>query len=161
VLTDAKGRVAVGAGRVSSPGGAVEIQSVDADAQESGKAATWTGAGDASVAIAGPAADFVRQTNGDMALSLRFRVDRPPEAPVGLDLQCDGKTCASLDVSRLIGAAPVGQWRSVRIKLACFRGQGVDLSKVTAPLVLHTAGRFGLSFADAELVANSGGAVCP
>ena len=40
--------------------------------------------------------------------------------------------------------------------LACFRESAADLSKVTAPLVLHTAGRFGLSFADVTLAANTG-----
>ena len=161
VLADGKGDAVVGAGRAASPGGAVEIRSVDAGAQESGKAVTWSGGGDGVVKISGPAADLVRQTNGDMALSLRFRVDRTPEAPVRLELQCDGKTCASLDVSRLIGATPMGQWRSVKIKLACFRESAADLSKVTAPWAFRTTGRLGLSFADVALVANNGDAVCP
>jgi len=139
----------------------VTMRPVDAGAQEAGQAITWTGAGDASAAIVGPAADLLRQTNGDMAIALRVRVDQPPESPVKIELGCAGEVCASLDGAALFKGQPVGEWRTLKVKLACFRGPAADLTKVTSPFRLRTAGRFGLSIADVALAANVGDAVCP
>ncbi len=160
-VADAKGGADATVGAATSPGGAVSIKPTDAGAQESARAATWSGAGEGWIALTGPAADLVRQANGDMAVSLRFRVDRKPEAPVKFEAQCAGVTCGSLDASSLFAQAPVGEWRTVKIKLACFREQAADLSKVTAPFALRTTGRFGLSFTDVALVSNTGDALCP
>jgi beta-glucosidase len=160
-VSDAKGSAGVATGAATSPAGLVSIRPVDAGAQESGKAAAWSGGGEGALIVSGPSADLLRQTNGDMAVAVRFRVDRAPDAAVRLELQCDSKVCASLDVTALFKAAPVGEWRTVKVKLACFRESAADMTKVTAPLVLRTSGHFELSIADAALAANTGDAICP
>jgi beta-glucosidase len=94
-------------------------------------------------------------------VAIRLRVDQPPTGAVHIELGCAGKTCASLDASRMIGAQPAGEWRTLKVKLACFRDVGADMTRVTSPLGFRTAGRLGLSIADVALVANTGDAVCP
>ena len=159
-ISDAKGSAPAGTGAASSPGGLAQVRPIDAGAQESGKAVSWRGNGEASLEISGPAQDLVREANGDMAVALRYRIDEAPSASVFLSIACGGKACARLDISRLI-AGPVGSWRTVKIKLACFRESAADLHAVTSPLILSTSGRLGLSFDDVALVTNTGDAVCP
>ena len=160
-LTDAGGGAEASGPKAASPGGAVAMSAVDAGGQETARAFAWSGAGEAAVAINGPAADLQRQTNGDMAVSMRLRVDAPATAPVRMDLGCAGKTCASLDLTRLLAAQPSGEWRTLKVKLACFRELGADMTRITTPFALRTAGALKLSLADVALVANTGDAVCP
>jgi beta-glucosidase len=159
-VADAKGAADASTGATTSPGGALSIKPVDAGAQESARTVQWSGSGEGALVLSGPATDLVRQTNGDMAIALHYRIERKAEAPVRIDLQCNGATCASLDASKLFAAAPMGEWRTVKIKLSCFRESSPDLSKVTAPFVLRTGGPFGLTFTDVSLVANTGDALC-
>jgi beta-glucosidase len=137
------------------------MRPVDAGGQETGRSIAWSGKGEGAVAIAGPATDLQRQTNGDMAVAVRLRVDQAPAAPVRIELGCAGATCASLDATRLLQGQPPGEWRTVKIKLACFKGPSADMAKVTSPLGLRTSGALGLSIADVALASNTGDAICP
>ena len=139
----------------------VSLVAVDAGAQEAGRAMVWSGQGEGAAAVAGPPADMLRQANGDMALAVRLRIDQPPSGTVRIELGCGGRPCASLDATKLIAAQGTGQWRDVKVKLACFRDAGADMTRVTSPLGFRTSGRLGLSIADVSLVANTGDAVCP
>jgi beta-glucosidase len=160
-VSDAGGAATVGSGPAASPRGVVTVKGVDAGAQESGKAVGWNGTGEGAVAITGPTDDMLRQANGDMAVAIRLRVDQAPSGPVALELECGGKVCASLDATRLLKGAPLGEWRTVKVKLSCFRESAADMTHVTGPFALRTSGRFGLSFADVALATNTGDAVCP
>ena len=104
---------------------------------------------------------MLRQANGDMAIAVRLRVDEPPSGAAFIELGCAGKVCASLDATRLLKAQPPGEWRTLKVKLSCFREAAADMTKVTAPLGLRTGGRLGLSIGDVALAANTGDAVCP
>ena len=160
-LADAKGAAPAAADSASSPAGVVSVRPVDAGAQESGRAFAWTGQGEGTIAIDGPPVDLLRQTNGDMAVAVRLRIDEPPTGAVALELDCSGKPCAGLDATRLLKAQPTGEWRTLKVKLACFRESAADMTKVTAPFALKTSGRLGVSIADVALAANEGDAVCP
>jgi beta-glucosidase len=159
-LSDAKGAAQAGPSG-TSPGGIVSMHPVDAGGQETGRAIAWTGQGEGAAAIAGPATDLLRQANGDMAVSMRLRVDKAPAGPVRMELGCSGKACASLDAGKLLAGQPVGDWRTVKVKLSCFRGPDMDFTKLTSPLGFRTSGALGLSIADVALVSNTGDAVCP
>ncbi|HEY8616356.1 glycoside hydrolase family 3 protein [Phenylobacterium sp.] len=154
VLRDGGGE-APGAGAGSaSPRGAVTLSLPDAGGvQGAGRGFNWSGPGEA--AIVGPAADLSRQANGDMALSITYRVDQPATGPVRLRL---GKSAIAL--SPLL-AGPTGEWRTVKVKLACFRKDGEDLSAVQSPVAFESAGRFGLSVSELRLSPNQNDAVCP
>lgn len=160
-LSDAKGATTAGTGAAASPGAVLSIRPVDAGAQESAKAVTWSGAGEGTLSINGPETDLVRQTNGDMALMLRYRLDQAASAPVRLELGCAGRACASLPLDARLAASPQGEWRTLKVKLACFRESTADMSKVTTPFSIRTSGRLSLSIAEVALVANTGDAVCP
>jgi beta-glucosidase len=59
-----------------------------------------------------------------------------------------------------LAAGAAGQWRAVKIKLACFRQAGADLSNVGRPFSVATSGRFALSLRSVALSTDPAGAVC-
>ena len=66
----------------------------------------------------------------------------------------------ALDATQLLGRAD-GGWRTVKIKLSCFRNRGADVTQITAPIRITTSGRLALSISELKLAANDGDAVCP
>ncbi len=155
VLRDAGGDTDAAAAAATTSRGALAMTAVDANGvQGAGRAFTWTG--EARAEIVGPPADLTRQANGDMALQIRYRVDARPSAPVQLGL---GKSVVPLE--RELNAAPVGEWRTLKLKLACFRRDGEDLAAVAVPVSIRTSGRLGLSVSELRLAPNQNDAVCP
>jgi beta-glucosidase len=140
-------------------GGAAMHASDAEGVQEKGREVVWSGQGEASFAVTGPETDLSRQTNGDMAVAVRMKVEQAPSAQVTLSLGCGDKCQASLDASKLF--ATPGEWRTVKIKLSCFRSRGADVAKVTSPIGITTAGRMTLSISELKLAANTGDAICP
>ncbi len=154
------------AGRVPAPWalsveGAVSVQPADASAQEDSRRASWTGQGPGAIAITGAPVDLSRQTTGDMALVLRYRVDQPAAGPVTLSVACGTACGAKLDATSLFAAGPPGQWRTTKIKLSCFRAQGARMDRITSPFGLATDGRFALTLSELRLATNNGDAGCP
>ena len=141
--------------------GAVSLKTIDAGAQENARQATWSGEGAGSLTIAGPPVDLSRQTTGDMAVTIRYRVDASPEKPVSLGLAC-GESCgATVDVTSTLSGVKRGEWRTAKIKLSCFKAKGADMTHVSSPFALSTAGRMTLSFTEIKLASNEGDAFCP
>jgi beta-glucosidase len=142
---------------IASGRGLLNASLVDADGvQGGGRALAWSGAGEAWASIVGPPVDLTRQANGDMALLIRYRLDQPPSAPVQLLV---GRGAASMNA--LLAGGQAGQWRTVKIKLSCFRGAGEDLSAVGSPVTIRTAGKLGLSISEMRLATNQNDAICP
>jgi len=141
--------------------GAGSVKTIDAGAQENARQVAWTGQG--MLAIHGPPVDLSRQTTGDMAVMVRYRIDAPPTAPVTMSIGCaDDASCAgTLDVSNLVKAAKPGEWRSAKIKLSCFQAVGAKMDHVTAPFVIGTTAPFGVSLTEVRLASNEGDAICP
>ena len=154
------------AGRTPSPwsltaDGAATARPVDAGAQENARQAVWSGASPGAIAVSGPAADLSRQTTGDMAVLIRYRVDAAPTAPVTLSVACGPGCGAGVDVTPLLAAPASGVWKTAEIKLSCFRTGGADMTRVTSPFRLATGGRLSLTFSEIRLTANEGDAICP
>ena len=144
--------------------GAATIRAIDAGAQENARLASWSGDGGGVLAVTGGPADLRRQTNGDMALLIRYRISTPPTAAVRLSVGCGPACEGALDVTSLLTVRPAGaqdEWRTSKIKLSCFQSAGADMSKVSSPFSLATDGALSLTISDLRLVPNEGDAVCP
>jgi beta-glucosidase len=142
--------------------GSVSMHAVDAGGvQEAARSFEWQGRGATELAITAASTDLTRQTNGDLVLLIDYRVDATPTAPVELAMQCSPSCAgAELDASAILKASPPGEWRQLRVKLACFRDAGVDMAHITSPFTLRTDGRLGLSLLGAQLSTDPAGAVC-
>ncbi|WP_257456381.1 glycoside hydrolase family 3 protein [Archangium lipolyticum] len=160
VLSEAGGSSPALMGNGETASRAVTVQVVDAGAQENGRTLTWSGTQQATAAIIGLPVDLVRQTNGDMAVAIRYRLDRAPTAPVMMTLT-GGNRSASLDITKLLTQVPPKEFRTLKVKLSCFRDAGADMSSVTSPLALTTSGALALTFTELRLATNDNDAVCP
>ncbi|QBX37696.1 glycoside hydrolase family 3 protein [Brevundimonas sp. S30B] len=137
----------------SSPRGAVSVRSTDGTAQESAMALSFSGPGEA--VIFGPAVDLSRQRNGDMVLALSVRLDEAARGPIDLGFGAEHH-----DIAPLLADAAVGQWRHLRLRLACFDGDAAGVSAVETPFSLRSAEPLRISLADISLTSNDAPAVC-
>lgn len=139
----------------------VQRSAVDsATAQEGAVQLRWPAGAASTVRIggAGPL-NLVRETNADLSLQIEYRVDTAPTSPVWLSMDSNATT-KGIDVTAPASMG-VGQWRSVKIRLSCFADAGVDMASVSAPFTLTASAPFAISIADARLVADPAGSVCP
>lgn len=157
MLRDAGGELRLGneTSTGASPRGGVSVRSADGTAQESARTLTFGSSGGHALIAAKPV-DLTRQANGEMALVFRYRVDARPSGPVMLTLG-EGR----VDVTALFNAAPVGQWRTLKVRLSCLRDAGANLAAVEQPWGLSAAGGFGVTVEDIQLGSNESDAVCP
>lgn len=137
---------------------ALSLRPVDAGGlQGAGRALTWTGKGDAALTVTGgPVLDLDRLSLGN-ALLLDYRVDKAPAGPVRIAI---GQG-AALDLTPTLAASPVGQWRSVKLRLSCFKQAGAQLKAVDTPFTLATGAPAGLSIATVRIVSDVSDAICP
>lgn len=140
------------------PTTSVQIRPVDAGGvQEAGRQIVFSGATPATAALVGEKdIDLSFQTNAEMGLLIDYRLDAKPSAPVTLSAGA-GK----LDVSPILGAAAVGEWKSLKVPLKCFAAAGADVTKLAEPFALSTAGTLTITLQGVKLTTDPAGAVCP
>lgn len=156
MLRDAGGEFRLGQEAVGrSPRGAVSVQAVDGVGQESARLLTF-GPGEGRAVIVASPVDLTRQTNGEMAISFRYRLDRRPEGTVRLTLGA-----GSVDLTALLKDAPLGEWRTLKVRLSCLREAGADVAAVDQPFGLNATGPVTIAFEAVRLASNEGDAVCP
>ncbi|WP_404415796.1 glycoside hydrolase family 3 protein [Brevundimonas vesicularis] len=156
MLRDAGGEFRLGSEKTgASPRGGVSVRSTDGAGQESARALTFSQGGGQALIAAQPV-DLTRQSNGEMAVAFRYRVDARAKGPVFLTLGA-----GSVDISSLIAAAPVGEWRTLKVRLSCLRDRGSDIAAVDQPWGLRTNADFAVTVEDIRLASNEGDAVCP
>nr|WP_277924796.1 glycoside hydrolase family 3 protein [Sphingomonas sp. BAUL-RG-20F-R05-02] len=138
-----RGRVAGGA-RLDATAGA-RIARVDRNAQEDSLRLSFPG----TVAIeeAHPI-DVSRESNGLLSLVIDYRITAAPTGLITLGME-GGKLVALPIKGSLQG--PVGEWRSLAVPLRCFADAGVDMAKITRPMVLTSDGAAGVDISIARI----------
>lgn len=158
LLSDDGGQIAIGDSRGSTTSGSLTARPADRDVQEDTLELVW--AGPASMIIAGPPADFQRETNGDMALALEYRVLAVGEGDAVLEMASGPDESASIDAGPAFRAQAGKGWQTRLIKLACFAEQNLDMQSIAAPLAITGDTGLELQIANAEISANPGDAAC-
>ncbi|MET0496701.1 MAG: glycoside hydrolase family 3 N-terminal domain-containing protein [Steroidobacteraceae bacterium] len=141
--------------------GVLAMQIVDAaGVQEAGRQLVWNGSGTASLVVVGGAStiDLRRQTNADLSLLMNYRVDEKPTAPVHLALKSAGHV-TTLDLTSQLQSAPVGEWRTLKVKLASFVDAGADMAKIEEPVAIGTGGKLRLTINVLRLESDPQGAI--
>jgi beta-glucosidase len=80
---------------------------------------------------------------------------------VKLSVACGERCGASLDVTPYLSGPPAHEWRTLKVRLACFRAKGAKMDAITSPFRLETSAPLALAFTDIRLDYNQGDAVCP
>ncbi len=156
ILEDEGGQTRIGSeASIASPRGGVGMTVIDDLAQESGRRFAFSPDGGQAL-IWGAPVDLSRQANGEMALSFRYRVDGPSQGRMGLGL---GQ--ATVDLTEVLGAAPVGEWRTIKVRLSCFRDAGANLQAVERPFMLTAERAATVSVSEIRLASNEADTICP
>ncbi|MEP3226139.1 MAG: exo 1,3/1,4-beta-D-glucan glucohydrolase [Parasphingorhabdus sp.] len=159
-VTDSRGYRALGDSRGKSLAETLNIVATDRAAQEDVRRLTWSGAAD--FLLSTNPVDISRQANGDMAVQFDYRVEQAPQTAVLLgggcksDEPCDGL----INVTDAMKAAAGRGWQTGKIKLSCMSEAGADMSRITSPFTLRSAGAFSISLSKITIVENSGDASC-
>ncbi|WP_269514559.1 glycoside hydrolase family 3 protein [Brevundimonas subvibrioides] len=140
----------------ASPRGGLVVETVDDLAQESGLRLAFQPNHVSSGLIWGQAVDLTRQSNGELALAFRYRVDAAPQGQVRLAVGQGG-----VDATSVFSAAPLGEWRSVKVRLSCFAAAGADVSVVDRPFRLSSNDAFTVSVSEVRLAPNENDTICP
>lgn len=160
-IRDDKGDLRVTTTSAESPGQVIALRSVDVKAQEDAKQAQWNGKGSGILTISGRPVDLSRQSNGDVTMAIRYRLDAAPTAPVKVAMACGADCAGIIDLTAELKKAPLGGWQTVKIPLKCFAAAGAKMTEIEAPLAIQTTGRLGITFTDIKLEADPANAVCP
>jgi len=151
-----EGRKRVHDGRGTSHAGNISVRPHDDEVQEDSLRVEWTGAG--AFVIEGPSSDFTGIQGA--ALEITFRVLELGDARMSVGMHDGSYKFREMDVTAPAGEM-VGQgWQTEAIDLACFGGQGVTLSDVTAPFVLSASGSATVLLKSVKVVANAAAGDC-
>ena len=137
----------------SSPQGGLSVVTVDGLVQEDSRKLTWTGGHESQFywQAASPAnLTDLKSKNG--ALMMEFKVDQHPMGVVTQRMDCGWPCSGAIDMTEFFKSVPEGQLSRIGISLQCFDKLGVDLSKVTSPMVLVSEEPFVLTIRDVRIV---------
>ncbi|MBO9621819.1 MAG: glycoside hydrolase family 3 C-terminal domain-containing protein [Sphingomonas sp.] len=138
--------------------GAIRQRTVEGpQTQEGGQQFTWAGPG--TLSIQGMELNLSREANADLSLQISYRLDAAATGPVRLTM-LGGATKGGIDATSLF-TGQTGAWRTAKILLKCFQTNGVDLTKVTAPVAIEGDTPLSLSIADARIVSDPNNSICP
>ncbi len=126
--------------------------------QEGGQLLSWP-AGKATLRIGGRELDLSREANADLSLQLTYRLEAPATGPVRLLME-GGTNKGAIDATSLF-TGQTGTWRTAKILLKCYQQNGVDLSKVVAPVVIEASGPLSFAIAEARIVSDPNASICP
>ena len=142
----------------TTPYGALTVTTVDGAVQEDSRRVEWTG---------GHESQFFWQTDNSVnlsalpgdnpALMMTFAVDKHPEGPVKLRMDCEWPCHAELALDTILRSKPEGKLGQLGIGLECFSKHGVNLKKINSPLVLATSEPLIITFRDVRIVADAVG----
>jgi beta-glucosidase len=138
--------------------GRVRLAATDHAAQEDARRLSWSGGGASMIGLAGKSPiDLQRESNGQLSLGFDYRVDQAPSAGVSVLMECGAGCRGAVPITRQLGSSPAGQWRHLKIPLACFARSGADMSRISAPFYIATAGQLELSVGAIHLESGTDG----
>ena len=116
--------------------GSVAMSAINTEIQEGARLFQFAGAGVVQLRANQPI-DLVRETNGDVLVVARLRVDAlPAGARVALGAGCGEGCDGAVDIGPTLATLPKGEWTRVAVPLKCLRVAGADTGKLEAPFVL-------------------------
>lgn len=142
--------------RSSVPDDALSVSWTDRAAQEDSITLQWRGEG--VFEARGPAVDWTREANAQMAMRIDYRVEQASNDPVVLGISC-GQDC-NVEFPLDVSVAEVSEWKTWSMRLQCFEALRLDLRNVASPFYLRSAGGNSLSVSFVGLETTSGADSC-
>jgi beta-glucosidase len=138
----------------TSLGGTLSSRGIDHRAQEDARQLSWRGNGRGLLSVQSQrAADFTALGKiSDLAVSLHYRLDKKPDAPVFWAMGCGDNCGAKLDITETLAQSPLGAWQKLTVPLRCFAESGLNARAVNAPLLLETNGTMVMSLTGMDII---------
>ena len=86
---------------------------------------------------------------------MEFMINKHPRGSVTQRMDCGWPCRGEIDVTEFYKSIPLRQRSKVGISLSCFKKMGVDMEKITSPLVLVSKDEFEITFSDVRVIANA------
>ena len=138
--------------QTSSLLGGVTVTRVDGIVQEDSWQVEWSGLSEGQIYWgANSTVDLTGMADKNAALESTFRVDRSPEGNVKQRMDCGYPCAGEIDMTAFFKGLPEDKWIRAAIPLSCFAKSGVDLSRITSPLVLISSGPFVVTFKELRI----------
>ncbi len=138
--------------QTSSLLGGVTVTRVDGIVQEDSWQVEWSGLSEGQIYWGvNSTVDLKRMADKNAALESTFRVDRSPEGNVKQRMDCGYPCAGEIDMTAFFKGLPEDKWIRAAIPLSCFAKSGVDLSRITSPLVLISSRPFVITFKDLRI----------
>jgi beta-glucosidase len=133
---------------IALPG--IDVATAQVNTQQDAKQARWTGPATLEAHGAKPLALPARVVDGGV---LRFDtiVAAPPAGAVSIAMRCGANCSGQVNAESLFARLAGKGKQTVKIPVACFTAQGVDLAKVDTPFSVTSAGGFTAAFANIEI----------
>lgn len=129
----------------ASSDGTVAMTAINTEIQEGARQFAFTGNGMAALHAAVPM-DLGRETNGDVLVVARLRVDALPKGGTasigaGCGVDCKGEVA----IGDVLATLPQGQWTRLAVPLKCLRKAGADTRSLDMPFYLRGSGGLRLA----------------
>ncbi|MDO9283929.1 MAG: glycoside hydrolase family 3 N-terminal domain-containing protein, partial [Aquabacterium sp.] len=131
---------------------AIQVSTVQLHTQQDARQVRWVGPARLLIAC-NPQARLDALAHA--ALVFDLQLTQAPQAAVTLAMVSEGGNTGALDLTPLLHRLPLHQVRTLKLPLALFAAQGVDLSRVLTPFSLATTGALTLSLARIRIVADA------
>ncbi|MEX0299451.1 MAG: glycoside hydrolase family 3 C-terminal domain-containing protein, partial [Kordiimonas sp.] len=147
----------VGNGGILKVRDRIQVTLTDRNVQEDSRRVSFSGKEMAAVYLhIFDQLDLSREANGDMQMGMSIRIDEAPSESVFMSVG-DG----TIDLSKELVEAGVGNWVDVTIPLKCFAEAGADTSSIDTPWLIATSGTFKFTLNSVQLVPPASGLDCP
>lgn len=157
ILRDDSGDTRIGDSRGVSAGGIVSASPRDTEVQEDTLLVSWAGQG--SMFVEGREADFLRESNGGMALEITYEVLEPPNGNVQILMGEGDDILSAIDVTESLQEQAGQGWQTRQLQLSCF-ADSINMAAIGIPLMIRSDDSLNLQIRSARISPASNGLAC-
>ena len=138
--------------KAKSASGKISIEPIDFKATGDALKISWSPrkAVKGVFAISGSAIDLSKFEN-EGAIVFDMKMDMKPDKDVTFGMDCGYPCRSEMHVSAMLKDLKKDEWTTFPIPLNCFTKEGLDIKKITSPVVISTDGRLGLTITNIRL----------
>ena len=132
--------------------GKVSIEPIDFQATGDALKLSWSPrkAVKGVFAISGAALDLSKFEN-EGAIVFDMKMDMKPDKDVTFGMDCGYPCRSEIQVSAMLKDLKKDEWTTFPIPLNCFTKEGLDIKKISGPVLISTEGKLGLTIVNIRL----------
>jgi hypothetical protein len=122
------------------------------DAEKKGLLLTFQGKNSvATLSLSGPSID-VSSIENQAALAFDFLLESKVTQPLSISMGCTYPCKGTVNISQMLKKKPQNIWITFPVPLNCFSKNGANLSKITSPFIIESAGKLKINITNIRLI---------